>query len=123
MENAIIVLGHGSRNPANIDEFEEIIQMLREKHPSQEIFYAFAEFSEPSLEDAVAALAKENEDLARVIIVPLFLSLGNHLTKALPKRMENLWRSYPKISFSVTEHIGADPLLCDIISKRIDSVM
>ena len=116
-----IVLGHGSRNKATVGEFEETITRYKMLYPEESVSCAFVEFSSPLLEDAVEALLT-TEEIETVVIVPLFLSIGNHLTSHLPKRIEALKKKFPDIVFELARHIGADPLICTIIKVRSDEV-
>ena len=116
-----IVLGHGSRNKATVGEFEETITRYKMLYPEESVSCAFVEFSSPLLEDAVETLLEE-EEIETLVIVPLFLSIGNHLTSHLPKRIEALEKQFPNVVFKLARHIGADPLICTIIKVRSDEV-
>ena len=58
-----------------------------------------------------------------MIVVPLYLTLGTHLTVNLPKKMAWLRSSFPNTVFTLTGHIGADARLADIIEDRVCSVL
>lgn len=116
-----IVLGHGSRNKKTVGEFEETIARYRLLYPEDSVSYAFVEFSKPTLEEEISRLA-EGEHLEKIVIVPLFLSIGNHLTNHLPERLAEIRKAYPKLSIVLGRHIGADPLICNIIKVRSDEM-
>lgn len=116
-----IVLGHGSRNKETVGEFQQTILRYKMLYPEDEVSYAFVEFSSPLLEEAVESLLKK-EEIEVLVIVPLFLSIGNHLISHLPKRIEVLEKRFPKVRFQLARHIGADPLICTIIKVRSDEV-
>ena len=114
-----IVLGHGSKNKDTVGEKTIVrYQML---YPEESVSYAFVEFSAPLLEEAVEDLMA-TEKIETLVIVPLFLSIGNHLTSHLPKRIETLKKKFPDVVFKLARHIGADPLICTIIKVRSDEV-
>jgi len=116
-----IVLGHGSKNKDTVGEFEKTIVRYQMLYPEESVSYAFVEFSAPLLEEAVEDLMA-TEKIETLIIVPLFLSIGNHLTSHLPKRIETLKKKFPDVVFKLARHIGADPLICTIIKVRSDEV-
>lgn len=116
-----IVLGHGSKNKDTVGEFEKTIVRYQMLYPEESVSYAFVEFSAPLLEEAVEDLIA-TEKIETLIIVPLFLSIGNHLTSHLPKRIETLKKKFPDVVFKLARHIGADPLICTIIKVRSDEV-
>ena len=121
MQTHIIVLGHGSRNKSTVGEFQETIERYRKLYPEDSVSCAFVEFSTPLLEDEVDRLMC-NEKIKKLIIVPLFLSIGNHLTNHLPKRIEEIKKKYMNVEILLARHIGADPLICNIIKVRSDEV-
>jgi len=116
-----IVLGHGSKNKDTVGEFEKTIVRYQMLYPEESVSYAFVEFSAPLLEEAVEDLMA-TEKIETLVIVPLFLSIGNHLTRHLPKRIETLKKKFPDVVFKLARHIGADPLICTIIKVRSDEV-
>lgn len=116
-----IVLGHGSKNKDTVGEFEKTIVRYQMLYPEESVSYAFVEFSAPLLEEAVEDLIA-TEKIETLVIVPLFLSIGNHLTSHLPKRIETLKKKFPDVVFKLARHIGADPLICTIIKVRSDEV-
>ncbi len=116
-----IVLGHGSKNKDTVGEFEKTIVRYQMLYPEESVSYAFVEFSAPLLEEAVEDLMA-TEKIETLVIVPLFLSIGNHLTSHLPKRIETLKKKFPDVVFKLARHIGADPLICTIIKVRSDEV-
>lgn len=117
MKQAIIVLGHGSRRVEANSELETILALLAERHPDWAMQKAYAEFAEPSLEEAVALLAERG--VKRIILMPFFLTVGNHLHKNLPNRLGELKKLYPELVITEAKHLGADLLLVQLIEKRI----
>lgn len=116
-----IVLGHGSRNQNTVGEFQETIARYQLLYPEDSVSCAFIEFSKPTLEEEIDRLSCE-ACLEKIVIVPLFLSIGNHLTNHLPDRLAEIQKKHPKLSLVLGRHIGADPLLCNIIKVRSDEM-
>lgn len=117
MKKAIVVLGHGSRREEANREIRAIVEMLGERNQDLVVRAAYAEFAQPTLEDAVAQLAAEGMD--EVVIVPLFLTVGNHLQQKLPLKIAALANQHQDLIITTKKHIGADPLVVQIIENRI----
>ncbi len=117
MKQAVILLGHGSiREQANV-EVREMWRMLAEQLPDLQISGSFVEVAEPTLEQEVGRLAAQGVE--RIVIVPMFLTRGNHLSNGIPRILEKLRQQYGHIRIELTRHLGVDPLLAEIIKNRL----
>ena len=117
MKKAVIILGHGSKRQEANAELDKIVESLAERHADWLIQKAYAEFAEPTREQAVGLLARQG--IGEIVLVPFFLTLGNHLHKNLPDRMKRLAQIYPEVVCVQAEHLGCDTLLVQLIEKRI----
>ena len=112
-----MVLGHGSRRAEANDEILTLVELVREAHKDWKIEGAFVEFATPSLESVLERMYLDGTK--RVTIVPMFLTVGNHLHQGLPKRLEKFLEQYP-LEIVMAHHIGADPILVGLIEKRVN---
>lgn len=118
MKEGIIILGHGSRREDANDEIREITTKLAANYPQSPCREAFLEFGTPSLVDAIEALLEENP-LEKVIIMPMFLTIGNHMHRDIPGKILRLKTTYPHVNFVFAKHLGPDPRIVDIAQDRI----
>ena len=117
MEQAVILLGHGSiREQANT-EVRNMWRMVAQQLPNLSVSGSFVEVAEPTLEQEIARLAEAGAK--RIGIVPMFLTRGNHLSNGIPKILEAMEQRYPHIKIDLTQHLGIDPLLAEIIKNRL----
>lgn len=117
MKQAVILLGHGSiREQANA-EIRNMWKMMAEQLPELEISGSFVEVAEPTLEQEVGRLACLGAE--RIIVVPMFLTRGNHLSNGIPRILDCLRQKYSYINIEMTQHLGVDPLLAEIIKNRL----
>lgn len=116
----LVVLGHGSRREAANEEIRLLGEMVQKQNPSWQVEVAFVEFAAPSLEDKVRQLAKEN--IKQIVLAPVFLTVGNHLAQGLPKRIKILEKETAGLKIIMANHLGADPLIASLISKRATEV-
>ena len=117
---AVVILGHGSRRSEGQVTVTQTADRYRQDHPEYRTAYAFMEFVEPTLPQITAELY---EDGIRVFyVVPLFLSMGTHCAKHMPEMIATLRQGYPDAEFLLAPPLGADPLLCTIVEKRVQSL-
>ena len=117
MKQAVILLGHGSiREEAN-EEVRNMWRMLAEQLPEMDIRGSFVEVAEPTLEQTIGQLAAEHVE--RIVIVPMFLTRGNHLSNGIPRILEAMRQKYSHIQIDLTRQLGVDPLLAEIIKNRL----
>lgn len=118
----VVVLGHGSRREEGRAAIVEIARNYQVKHQEYIVKHAFMEFTMPDLNAAVEE-ACEEAMIQVVIVMPLFLALGNHVLRDLPQEMTALQEKYPDKVFYMTDPIGSDPILSDIIDARVNTVI
>jgi sirohydrochlorin ferrochelatase len=118
MKEGIIILGHGSRREDANAEIRQFAQLLQEKNPKTDYQVAFLEFAEPSLNNAVAKLL-QNSKLEKVIIMPLFLTMGTHIYRNIPDKILKIKADYPKIKFALAPHLGLDYRMMEIVQDRV----
>ncbi|MGI6226493.1 MAG: sirohydrochlorin chelatase [Peptococcales bacterium] len=114
----IIILGHGSRREDANDEIREITIKLQKKNPDAVYQVAFWEFGKPSLVDAVEGLLAENR-IEKIIIMPMFLTIGNHMHCGIPGEILRLKKIYPHVQFAFAGHLGPDQRIVEIAEDRI----
>lgn len=117
MKNAVVLLGHGSiRESANV-EIRAMWAMMQAQLPELDIRGSFVEVAEPALENVIEQLV--HEQVERIVIVPMFLTRGNHLSNGIPRILDAMKEKYPNVKIDLTQHLGADPLLAEIIKNRL----
>jgi len=118
MKEGIIILGHGSRREDANDEIREIAIKLMEQNPGKKYVAAFFEFGKPSLVDAIEGLINEMQ-VEKVIIMPMFLTVGNHIHRDIPNRILSFQTGYPNVKFAIAGHLGPDFRIVEIVKDRI----
>jgi len=114
---AVLLLGHGSiREQANT-EVRAMWDMMKEQLPELEISGCFVEVAEPTLEQEIDRLASGG--MQRIVIVPMFLTRGQHLSNGIPRILEVMRKKHTAVQIDLTQHLGMDPLLAEIIKNRL----
>lgn len=144
----ILLISHGSRLPIASETITRLAEMY-EQETDLKVGVAYMEIHEPNIPDALDILVKDT-NIDTVIAVPVFLSHGMHTTRDIPKILRlkdedsdevshhhshedhnegshHHSHDLEKINFDgkiiYTEPLGADPLVLEIIKKRVENAL
>ena len=112
---AIILFGHGSRDPLWRQPIDAVALRVRAKQPALPVRCAFLELEQPDLATAAAELAATGA--RHVTVVPMFLGTGRHAREDLPLLLEEVRRAHPGIEFTLQPAVGENPGLLDLLAK------
>ena len=116
-KHALLLIDHGStRDDAN-DLLPRVARMVREMSDFEIVCYAHMELAEPTIQQGfdtcVAAGATE------VIVQPYFLGPGRHSVSDIPRMVAEAAAKYAGVSYRLTEPLGLDPKIGELILKRV----
>ena len=115
MDKAIVLFGHGSRDPLWRLPMETVAARLRAVQPGTPVRCAYLELDAPDLPQAAGELAASG---ARTItIVPMFLGTGRHAREDLPALVQQLRARHPQVSFVLQKPVGEDGRVVDLLAK------
>ena len=114
MTHAIVLFGHGSRDPLWRVPMDEVAARVRAKLPNVQVRCAFLELDSPTLPAVAAELASAG--VQQVRIVPLFLGAGRHAREDLPRLVEDCRRAHPGVNFDLRPSVGENPLVLDLLA-------
>lgn len=115
MTRAIILFGHGSRDPLWRLPMETVAARLRAMRPGTPVRCAYLELDAPSLPDAAAELVAGGADA--VAILPMFLGTGRHAREDLPQLLDGLRTAHPGVAFTLRQTVGEDGRVLDLIAQ------
>ena len=118
---ALLVVGHGSRDPRGAKEFHELVSLLRRNDPSLSIEGGFIELSRPPISECVERLV---ENGAREIsAVPLMLLAAGHAKDDIPATLAREKIRHPEVGFHYGRALGIRPELLELMDGRISAVV
>ncbi|MER7176929.1 CbiX/SirB N-terminal domain-containing protein, partial [Streptomyces mesophilus] len=109
---ALVLVGHGSRNPATLATVKVLRERIRELRPGLSVRLGHIEIDEPLLPDTLADLAAEGT--AEAVLVPLLLSRGFHVKHDLPAAARAA-----ALRTRIAEPLGEHPLLIEALYDRL----
>jgi sirohydrochlorin cobaltochelatase len=116
LKEGIVLFAHGSRDPEWARPFQRMTELVGRTAAHCVVKLAYLEIMRPSLEEAVAALAKS---VKRIRVVPVFLGQGSHLKEDLPRLIAAVRGDYPGVEISLEPAIGEQPRIIEAIAALI----
>ncbi len=102
----LLLFAHGARDPAWGAPFEAVRCRCAAAEPQRPVALAFLEFMSPDILQAGAALAAQGCTV--VDVVPLFLGVGGHVRKDIPRLLSALGVAHPGVRWRLCRSIGED---------------
>jgi sirohydrochlorin cobaltochelatase len=115
MGKAIVLFGHGSRDPLWRLPMETVAARLRAMTPGTAVRCAYLELDTPGLPDAAAELVAAGA--GQVTIVPMFLGTGRHAREDLPLLVDALRARFPSVVFVLQKPVGEDGRVLDLLAQ------
>ena len=120
MSTGIIIIDHGSRSePSNqllLDVVRRFAERLADRFRIVEP--AHMELASPDMAQAFARCVVRGAD--HVIVVPLFLAPGKHMTVDIPRLAAEAATTFPGVTVQVAAPLGADDLLVQLLGRRAE---
>jgi precorrin-8X/cobalt-precorrin-8 methylmutase len=114
---AIVLAGHGSRDPDGIREFEALLGLVRERAPRRIVRHGYLEFASPTIDVAVRSAL--DAGARHVVMVPGVLLAATHAKNDMPSELLALQREFPDAKFSFGAALDVHPKLLQLCAQRI----
>ena len=114
--DGVLILAHGSRAKETEKTFEAIVKMVETK-VSQPVKIAYMEFSPANIKRGLESLREQGS--RDIKVVPYFLFSGIHIQEDIPKELNAFSAEHPEVRITMTDTLGADPRIADIVVDRI----
>jgi len=116
-ETAVLLCGHGSRDPEAIREFELAAAALRPRLSGFDFATGYLEFAHPTIREGLALLAARGAQ--RILAIPAMLFAASHVKNDLPWEMNSFIADNPGIDVRLARDLGIDPKLLQAAADRI----
>lgn len=117
MTTALLLIAHGSREPAANADLLHLADTLRRTGEFVCVEAAFLELAEPNADEGGARCVARQA--SRVVLVPYFLSAGVHVNRDLTAIRDRLAGCFPEVEFRLAEPLGRHPLLAEVVVQRV----
>ncbi len=114
MEIDILLICHGSKEPNSQFSIKYVINELQSKY--NKVKCCFLEIEHPNIQEGVINCIKNNPKV--LVIVLYFLHNGSHVKNDITTELDYVIRKSNFKDIIITEHIGANEKLIDLIMTR-----
>lgn len=118
---SILLISHGSRDLTQRRQMDAVTKGMKQRFPNSVLETCTLQFGEESLSACLERLAKSGAD--EIVVVPCFLFDGIHTKKNIPEIVECFQQVYPFVSVLVTDVLGTDERILDIILEKITKLI
>ena len=118
---ALLIVGHGSRDPRGVREFHDLVGLVRGRNPSLTVEGGFIELSRPPISECVNRLARSGA--RNIAAVPLMLLAAGHAKDDIPATLLREKTDHPTMTFSYGRALGIRPELLELMDERISAVV
>lgn len=116
-KTGILLCGHGSRETAALDEFEELARAIAGHCPERDFAYGYLEFAAPNLPDALDALRARG--VTRVLAVPAMLFTAAHVSDDIPSVLAAYAAANPNLDIRFGAALDTDPRMLGAATARV----
>lgn len=111
---AIILFGHGARNPDWAQPFHRIRDAIAAREPAAMVELAFLEMMRPTLDEAIDLLVSRGA--TAISIVPVFMAAGAHVNKDLPLLAGAALERHPDLTLHIAAPVGEAQAIVDAMA-------
>jgi sirohydrochlorin cobaltochelatase len=119
-ETAVLLCGHGSRDPEAVGEFEVAAAALRLRLRQFDFATGYLEFARPTIREGLALLAARGAQ--RILAIPGMLFAASHVKNDLPWEMNSFIAENPGVDVRLARDLGIDGKLLTAAADRIAAV-
>ncbi|HEV2301458.1 MAG TPA: sirohydrochlorin chelatase [Stellaceae bacterium] len=119
-KTAVLVCGHGSRDPAATLEFEALTAALARHLGEVDLAAGYLEFARPTIRDALAALYARGA--RRILALPAMLFAASHVKNDLPWEVNSFAAEHPDVDIRFGRDLSIDAKLLGAAAGRIAEI-
>ena len=116
-KTAVLICGHGSRDPEAVVEFELVAAALRPRLPEFDFANGYLEFARPTIRDGLAALAARGA--RRILAIPGMLFAASHVKNDLPWEVNSFMAANPGVDVRLGRDLAIDAKLLRAAADRV----
>ena len=118
---ALLIVGHGSRDPRGAKEYHELISLVRARNPALPVEGGFIELSRPPISECVNRLVEGGS--REISAVPLMLLAAGHAKDDIPATLAREKIEHPEVDFRYGRALGIRPELLSLMDEKISAAV
>ncbi|MBI3968703.1 MAG: sirohydrochlorin chelatase [Chloroflexi bacterium] len=114
---AVLLLGHGSRDDDSVSEFREFAGAFAAYTDGRPVVESFLELSEPSIDEGITHCVELGAE--RIYALPLFLFAARHVKNDVPFEINHGRAHFPHVDLRYGMPLGVSPELIELARERL----
>lgn len=115
MAHALILLAHGSRDPAWSRPLAALADTLAARDVELDVRIAYVEIQTPALAQVIDELASHTADIH---VLPVFWAAGGHVSRDLPKLLDDAQTRHPTLRLRALPPLADLPGMLDFVATQ-----
>jgi sirohydrochlorin ferrochelatase len=121
MNEALLIIGHGTRDLAGVEEFLQVARAVADRRAGQATAVAFLEFEQPTIAEAIDQLVADGAQ--RIVCQPAMLFAASHVKRDVPREVAAARQRWPKVEFQLGRELDGDERLLELCRVRWDEAI
>ena len=118
-KQAIMVLGHGSRDPQASAEFTALVEQIQARMDGWLVGHGWLEFARPTIGEGLELLRQAGA--TDILAVPGMLFAAGHVKNDLPSELHEFAHRHPEVRIRMGRDLSIDPKLLRAAADRIEA--
>lgn len=118
---AVLICGHGSRDPEAVDEFRRLAAGLARRLPGRAVETGFLEFAQPVIRTGLETLAAGGA--RHILALPGMLFAAGHVKNDIPWELNSFMADRPDVRVDCARDLAIDPKLLRAAADRIEAAL
>ena len=118
---AVMICGHGSRDRAAVEEFNQLSVHLKNRLPDHDIESGFLEFAEPVIRTGLEKLKERGAK--KIVCLPGMLFAAGHVKNDLPSEINTFAAENPDIEMIFGRDLAIDPKMLQAAKARVEEAI
>jgi precorrin-8X/cobalt-precorrin-8 methylmutase len=114
---ALVVAGHGSRDPDGVGQFERFVEVVRLRAGGRIVEHGYLEFARPTIDEGVRKAVQAGA--SKISVVPGVLLGATHAKNDMPVEVQALQREFPGCDIRYGAPMHLHPSVLQLCRLRI----
>lgn len=120
-EVGVLLIGHGTREPAGLEEFRDLARRLSQQLGSLPMESCFLELAEPDINAGFARLLSQS--VSTVVAAPALLFAAGHAHEDIPRALSLAAAKHPGLSIRQAPVLGGSQSILELSARRYREAM
>jgi sirohydrochlorin ferrochelatase len=117
-EPAMLIVGHGSRDPEGVQEFLELVDLCAQIDAKRVVECGFLEFARPTIQEGIDRCVARGAQ--EITIVPGVLMGAGHAKNDIPSEVQRARRRYPDLALHQGRHLHLHAKIIELCRMKIE---